>query len=76
MKRDNLEQIQDEFSFFMSRAESSLKEDYNKYKRYVAEKTPYDNVLYVLTYPAFCFGMYVATCNDIEMDEQINDLLK
>lgn len=76
MKRDTLEQVQDEFTHFIVMADSILKSDYNNYKKYVAETTPDDERLIILPYPAYCFGIYVATCNDIEMEEQINDLLK
>lgn len=76
MKPNNLEQIQDEFTHFVMMADHFLQKDYLRYKRYVAEKTPDDEGLLILPYASYCFGIYVETCNDMERDEQIKDLLK
>lgn len=71
-----LSKVQDEFTHFIVRADKILQEDYKRYKAYIAETSDDDEPLLVLPYPAFCFGIYVETCNEIDMEEQIKDLLK
>lgn len=72
----NLKEINMKFYNFMESADADMNKEYEKYKEYVLKESGVDDERLLVSYPSFCFGLFVDLLDEIEFEKQLNDLIE
>ena len=72
----DIKQINMKFYNFMENADADMQKEYARYKEYVHKEVNTDEAMYLVSYPSFCFGIFVDILDEIEFEEQLKDLLE
>jgi hypothetical protein len=72
----DIKQINMKFYNFMENADADMQKEYERYKEYVLKEAGSDDKMYLVSYPSFCFGLFVDLLDEIEFEKQLNDLIE